>query len=211
VRSLVSALGSHPGGLLRWIPVTLPYAHIPWVGVALPSLDAVLGRRWIWDVTVPDLDDAGDTLTLRVVQDVCVVTLAEVVAPNRRIHMTVPVHRPPEEIAIPAERLCPSPWTVGLEVGWSAGRIATAVSDWISLSVGRSDVRVQDPELPDVDGPTSSAPGERDRFEAAPGLAMDSAAFDTLLTIDPAVASELMLCLQAIHESLGPWRADLGS
>jgi hypothetical protein len=221
VRLLHDALRTHPGGALRWTPVALADPQIPWVGVALPAIDGVLGRRWVWDITVPDLSGAGDALTLGVVQDVCVVSLVEAVRPNRRIHMTIPVHSPPVDVAIPASRLCPDPWTLSLEVGWSAERIAVAVSDWIALSVGRHDMHA---DL-SVAGGGSPSPGagpaapaaaggnqgpersdDDERFEAAPGLLMDSGAFDTFLTLPPALAGELMLCLQAVHGALGPWR-----
>lgn len=185
---------------LQWKPVTMPGLPVPWLGVHVPEINTN-GRPWVWEVVTPSQYTstnqlAEDPMVLAVQQDTVVVTMRNRVQPQSVLRMQVSVREVPEEIEMHCPLLPDSDWDVTMETGWSATAIGRAAQEWIednTDSIARIDI--SEPTI----RPTI-------RYQLSPDIDVESAAFDTLLTMSMHDAGIVSSALCSIHSSLSAYR-----
>lgn len=185
---------------LQWKPVTMPGLPVPWLGVHVPEINTN-GRPWVWEVVTPaqytsTTHLAQDPMVLAVQQDTVVVTMRNRTQPQSVLRMQVSVREVPDEIEMNCPMLKDSNWDVAMETGWSANAIGRAAQEWIednTDSIARIDIA--EPAL----APTI-------RYQLSPDIDVESAAFDTLLTMSMHDAGVVSSALCSIHTALAPYR-----
>ena len=185
---------------LHWKPVTMPGLPVPWLGVHVPELNTH-GRPWVWEVVTPaqytsTTHLAEDPMVLAVRQDTVVVTMRHRTHPQSVLRMQVSVREAPDEIEMNCPLLEGSSWDVSMETGWSATTIGRAAQEWIednTDSLARIDI--SEPVLwPDI------------RYQLSPDIDVESAAFDSLLTLSLHDAGVVSSTLSSIHDALATYR-----
>lgn len=185
---------------LQWKPVTMPGLPVPWLGVHVPEINTH-GRPWVWEVVTPSQYTSsdrlhGDPMVLCVEHDTVIVTMHNCEVPKSSVRMQVSVSRVPDEL----EMHCPldpsNKWSVTMATGWSMGTVGRAAQDWIednTDSLARIDIT--EPVLrPNI------------RYQLSPDIDVESAAFDSLLTLSLHDAGIVSSTLSSIHDALATYR-----
>ncbi len=185
---------------LQWKPVTMPGLPVPWLGVHVPEINTH-GRPWVWEVVTPAQYTSSerlhdDPMVLCVEHDTVIVTMHNRDVPASSVRMQVSVSRVPDEL----EMHCPlergNKWSVTMATGWSANAVGRAAQDWIednTDSLARIDIT--EPVLrPDI------------RYQLSPEIDVESAAFDSLLTLSLHDAGIVSSTLSSIHDALATYR-----
>jgi hypothetical protein len=185
---------------LQWKPVTMPGLPVPWLGVHVPEINTH-GRPWVWEVVTPaqytsSVNLHDDPMVLCVDHDTVIVTMHNKDIPQSSVRMQVSVTRTPEEI----EMRCPldhdGKWSITMSTGWSVGAVGRAAQEWIednTDSLARIDI--SEPLLrPDI------------RYQLSPEIDVESAAFDSLLTLSMHDAGIVSSTLCSIHDALATYR-----
>lgn len=184
---------------LTWNPVSRRGLDIAWVGMQVPEIDTG-GRPWVWEVVTPrDFDAHGlgdDPMVLPVVQDTVVITVNHSDHSGPIVRMQVPVSDVPDGLEVDGHIVPGKPWSFVMETGWTTQALGHAAQAWIDREVG-SPVRLDPHECPD---PQASS------FQFSPRIAIESAAFDKLLTLAPHEAAVVSSALGHIHDALQPYR-----
>ena len=185
---------------LQWKPVTMPGLPVPWLGVHVPAINTQ-GRPWVWEVVTPSQYSEceqmhDDPMVLAVQQDTVVVTMRHRNQPRATVRMQVSVTCAPDEI----EMQCPldpaGNWTVTMETGWSATAVGRAAQDWIDDKThSTATIDISEPILrPEI------------RYQLSPDIDVESAAFDTLLTLSMHDAGIVSSTLSSIRGALAAYR-----
>ena len=185
---------------LQWKPVTMPGLPVPWLGVHIPEINTH-GRPWVWEVVTPSQYTSSeklldDPMVLCVEHDTVIVTMHNRDAPKSSVRMQVSVSRIPDQL----EMQCPldphNKWSVTMATGWSTTSVGRAAQDWIednTDSLARIDIT--EPVLrPDI------------RYQLSPDIDVESAAFDSLLTLSFHDAGIVSSTLTSIHDALATYR-----
>lgn len=185
---------------LQWKPVTMPGLPVPWLGVHVPEINTH-GRPWVWEVVTPAQYTSSerlhdDPMVLCIEHDTVIVTMHNRDVPASSVRMQVSVSRVPDEL----ETHCPlersNKWSVTMATGWSANAVGRAAQDWIegnTDSLARIDIT--EPVLrPDI------------RYQLSPDIDVESAAFDSLLTLSLHDAGIVSSTLSSIHDALATYR-----
>jgi hypothetical protein len=185
---------------LPWKPVTVPGLPIPWLGVHVPAIDTH-GRPWVWEIVTPTQYNESehlqdDPMILAVAQDTVVVTLRNQEKPHSSVRMQVPVTHAPDEIEMHCPLDLDSKWVVTMETGWSANAVGRAAQNWIEgNTVSKATIDISEPILrPDI------------RYQLSPDIDVESAAFDSLLTLSLHDAGFVSSTLSSIHGALAAYR-----
>lgn len=200
VRTSLRVVAESTVAPLQWSPVSLRGLDIAWVGMAVPAVDSA-GRPWVWEVVRPvDFESSAmlqdDPMVLPVAQDTVVVSVHHADHSGPIVRMQVPVSSPVETVEVDGSFLPGYPWSFAIDTGWTAGALGSAAQCWIDREVGpHARLETPEPALPDEAS-----------YQLTERIAIESGAFDRLLTLDPHDAAVVSSSLSLIHDALATFR-----